>query len=147
VIWVTWNLWRFLKQLRLTYGGDIVLWADAICINQQQNECGEKSQQMRYMTRIYPQAGQVLCWLGEEDGTVAEAFETLREWDEALGPFSALLDEKGRISKRVTHATAQLRHALALRVRQNLKRAAQRGTIGPLARFYSQTLVSTLAKV
>jgi hypothetical protein len=39
------------------------LWIDAICINQE--DMIEKGQQVGFMGRIYEQAGNVLCWLGE----------------------------------------------------------------------------------
>ena len=80
VHWVTYNLWSFLKRLRPppSETDDWVLWADAICINQLDD--AEKSLQVQYMTRIYPRASAVVCWLGEEDSSVQEAFETLRQW-------------------------------------------------------------------
>ncbi|KAI0383435.1 HET-domain-containing protein [Hypomontagnella monticulosa] len=40
------------------------LWADAICINQNDNE--ERGRQVGRMRDIYPRAEQVLIWLGEE---------------------------------------------------------------------------------
>ncbi|KAJ4371252.1 hypothetical protein N0V83_004469 [Neocucurbitaria cava] len=42
-----------------------VLWADAICINQQDDE--EKSTQVQLMRFIYEKASKVLIWLGHED--------------------------------------------------------------------------------
>ena len=40
------------------------LWADAICINQQ--DINERNQQVRLMRQIYEKAQQVVIWLGEE---------------------------------------------------------------------------------
>jgi len=45
-------------------GEDILVWIDAICINQQDEV--EKSTQVRRMKEIYEQSKQVIVWLGEE---------------------------------------------------------------------------------
>ncbi|KAH9213886.1 heterokaryon incompatibility protein-domain-containing protein, partial [Leptodontidium sp. 2 PMI_412] len=42
----------------------LILWTDAICINQDDEE--EKPQQLMLMGKIYSQAKAVLCWIGEE---------------------------------------------------------------------------------
>ena len=42
-----------------------VLWADGICINQEDKE--ERGHQVMLMAAIYSAAQQVLCWLGEDD--------------------------------------------------------------------------------
>jgi hypothetical protein len=39
-----------------------LLWADALCINQGDNE--ERSQQVRNMRQIYSRAAEVFCWVG-----------------------------------------------------------------------------------
>ena len=44
--------------------GHVVLWADAICINQDDHE--ERAQQVRLMQRIYSEADIVTAWLGHE---------------------------------------------------------------------------------
>ncbi|KXJ85455.1 heterokaryon incompatibility protein-domain-containing protein, partial [Microdochium bolleyi] len=41
---------------------DMPIWADAICINQQ--DLDEKSNQISLMSRIYKEASKVMCWLG-----------------------------------------------------------------------------------
>jgi hypothetical protein len=43
----------------------LVLWVDALCINQQDND--EKSKQVAIMGLIYEKAKQTLIWIGEED--------------------------------------------------------------------------------
>ena len=43
-----------------------VLWADGICINQEDKE--ERGHQVMLMAAVYSAARQVLCWLGEDDG-------------------------------------------------------------------------------
>lgn len=55
-----------------------VLWADQICINQ--NDPHERSNQIRFMHNIYQFASRVLVWLGEDVGGIAQsAFELLRD--------------------------------------------------------------------
>lgn len=43
---------------------DILVWVDALCINQQNQE--ERSEQVRSMTNIYARAKYVAVWLGGE---------------------------------------------------------------------------------
>jgi hypothetical protein len=61
---ITHNLWGVLSQLQ-EQGYDGLLWADAICINQQDNE--EKSIQVGMMRDIYKRAANVIFWLGEQE--------------------------------------------------------------------------------
>lgn len=46
------------------------LWADQICINQ--DDLAERSQQVELMNLVYKNAEQVLVWLGDDEGGVAE---------------------------------------------------------------------------
>jgi hypothetical protein len=50
-----------------------VLWADAICINQQDTD--EKANQVQLMGQIYETAMGVIVWLGPEDPRDCRAFE------------------------------------------------------------------------
>jgi hypothetical protein len=59
---VTPNLWEALRRLRSEVVGR-VLWIDALCINQ--NDNNEKGVQIQVMREIYRSASQVLIWLGE----------------------------------------------------------------------------------
>ncbi|TVY39650.1 Heterokaryon incompatibility protein 6,OR allele [Lachnellula subtilissima] len=52
--------WDNLRRGRLSLTR--ILWADAICINQQ--DVDERSQQVQLMREIYQDASQVLVWLG-----------------------------------------------------------------------------------
>jgi hypothetical protein len=54
-------LWR----LRLDETKPRLLGADAVCINQQDND--EKALQVPLMSRIYRQAQQVIVWLGDDE--------------------------------------------------------------------------------
>lgn len=60
---ITTNLHVALKQLRHNTEPRI-LWADAICINQQNTN--ERNQQVRLMRQIYEMAERVVVWLGAE---------------------------------------------------------------------------------
>lgn len=57
------SLYKALTQLR-HHIRPRYIWADAICINQQNEE--EKSQQVQLMPRIYRKAAKVLIWLGDD---------------------------------------------------------------------------------
>lgn len=80
------NLHDILLQLRCS-DRNRVLWIDAICINQ--NDDNEKGQQVAMMGQIYQQAENVLCWLGE--------LSTHRLW--ALKYFQGLADDAPRYLK------------------------------------------------
>lgn len=60
---VTENLWIVLRRLR-DHAMRRVLWVDAICINQDNNE--EKSQQVSMMREIYSGCQNAIVWLGED---------------------------------------------------------------------------------
>jgi hypothetical protein len=55
-----------------------VLWIDAICINQE--DLDERSSQVPLMRYIYPQASQVIVWVGKEDDTSRLAISALEKW-------------------------------------------------------------------
>ncbi|KAK5153174.1 hypothetical protein LTS14_007819 [Recurvomyces mirabilis] len=58
------NLYEALKQLRTASEAQL-LWADAICINQ--NDLEERAQQVRLMGSVFHKARCVHCWLGIGD--------------------------------------------------------------------------------
>ncbi|CVK96142.1 uncharacterized protein FPRN_12166 [Fusarium proliferatum] len=64
-----------------------VLWIDALCINQADND--EKSKQIRLMHEIYSQAQEVLIYLGRSDVSVHGAIESMRWLDWKLMPLDA----------------------------------------------------------
>ncbi|KAK5727467.1 hypothetical protein LTR15_003363 [Elasticomyces elasticus] len=70
------NLFDLLNQLR-SEQSDCWLWIDALCINQDDN--GERSQQVKLMGEIFRAANTVLAWLGP--------FTHVREnqWDDKTG--------------------------------------------------------------
>ncbi len=54
----------------------LLLWADALCINQQDED--EKKQQIPMMSDIYGRAGLVYLWLGEEQSHTSRALSFVR---------------------------------------------------------------------
>lgn len=73
---VTRNLYSSLEHLR--YDETVrVIWIDALCINQGDNE--EKSWQVQLMKEIYERASFVTIWLGPADGTSDEVMDFLRQ--------------------------------------------------------------------
>jgi len=54
-----------------------ILWADAICINQE--DLVERAQQIRLMPSIFGNAEHVLAWLGKDDGDAEEVSTLIHE--------------------------------------------------------------------
>lgn len=79
---VTCNVFKALKSLR-QMDEDIILWIDAICINQNNNE--EKGQQVGQMRLVYESAEEVIIWLGESDANIEILFECAWKLDKAVG--------------------------------------------------------------
>ncbi|KAF1836320.1 heterokaryon incompatibility, partial [Decorospora gaudefroyi] len=73
---VTPNLWDALATFR-SETVDRVLWIDALCINQSDND--EKSVQIQLMREIYRSTSQVLIWLGEASSDSALAMDFIKE--------------------------------------------------------------------
>ncbi|KAM5369986.1 hypothetical protein ACJZ2D_008669 [Fusarium nematophilum] len=55
-----------------------VLWADAICINQKDDE--ERGQQIQIMADIYSAAARTLIWLGKETSDTIHAFAAIQHF-------------------------------------------------------------------
>lgn len=68
------NLHAALETLR-DQTEDVLVWADSVCINQQDD--GEKNQQLPRIPAIYGNAGQVVVWLGVEMDDSKRAQELL----------------------------------------------------------------------
>lgn len=74
---ITANLDEALRYLRKKHKS-ILLWVDAICINQ--NDVIERGQQVQLMPLIYRNAVQTIIWLGTEVKGTEEAFALLKDW-------------------------------------------------------------------
>lgn len=79
--YITENLHGALRQMRLESKAR-VLWADAICINQEDDK--EKSAQVAMMAQIYKGGLRTLAWLGEADHRTHKAFKFLKYCAEPL---------------------------------------------------------------
>lgn len=71
---ITVNLHAGLLRLR-NHSLDRILWVDAICINQEDEQ--EKASQIQFMVVIYDQATRVVAWLGEAAHDSSLAFEAI----------------------------------------------------------------------
>lgn len=76
VLPITENLYDALRALRLE-DEDRILWADAICIDQEGNNA-EKGHQVRQMGDIYAHADKVLVWLGQGNEHTDELMKIMR---------------------------------------------------------------------
>ena len=74
ILLVTENCEEILLHLR-SATETVVLWIDAICINQRSE--AERTQQIQLMGDIYKKAYQVLIWLGKQTKECELAFEYL----------------------------------------------------------------------
>jgi hypothetical protein len=81
VLPVTVNLASALRHLRTVFG-QITLWADAICINQDDNS--ERTHQIQHMRSIYRQAMKVMSFLGQEEDDSTYAIKTMKRMASAL---------------------------------------------------------------
>jgi hypothetical protein len=76
VFLATENLKLALQYIREVHR-DIVLWVDAICINQ--NDTYERNNQVSLMGTLYSEAKEVIIWLGEADETTDELVHVVQE--------------------------------------------------------------------
>lgn len=74
---VTPNLESALRHLR-NDKNKIVIWVDAVCINQ--NDIPERDIQLQMMADVYKKAEMGLSWLGEESDDSSLAFRMIRRW-------------------------------------------------------------------
>lgn len=74
---ITVSLHGALEALRERGGRPVWIWADALCIDQQNRD--EKNQQLRLMTDIYKRAQSVAIWLGPERDNSMLATEFLKQ--------------------------------------------------------------------
>jgi hypothetical protein len=80
---VTINLASALQHIR-DKEEKVVLWADAICINQE--DLDERSKQVQFvMDEVYKDAEEVLVWLGEESEDSDLAMSFMESWTTGKG--------------------------------------------------------------
>lgn len=72
---ITSSLYRAMLNLRLVEG-KIVLWIDAICINQ--TDFTERSQQVAIMKDVYSQANRVVVWLGDGNEVTQKCIRAIK---------------------------------------------------------------------
>ena len=65
VLAITENLFDGLRRLRDAHDHDLLLWIDAVCINQ--TDIPERNTQVSMMADIYSRASALAIWLGEGD--------------------------------------------------------------------------------
>jgi len=63
---------------------DVVLWVDAVCINQ--GDIDERNSQVQLMGTLYTEARFVLIWLGEADPTTDELVSAVEDKDTPVAP-------------------------------------------------------------
>ena len=77
ILYVTVNLYNGLRNWRPTTRKSAYLWADAICINQKDND--EKSHQVTMMGEIYKTAETVWVWLTNGSEATSRAYRLMEE--------------------------------------------------------------------
>jgi len=89
LVQVTRNLKDALRPFSIT---PALIWADALCINQE--DISERNQQVNMMSKIYLKAANVTVWLGPDENNDAEAiFEDIKALIEGCG---IILDAGGQ---------------------------------------------------
>jgi hypothetical protein len=107
VVLVTENLFMALYRVHLE-GQNRTLWADALCIDQENLE--EKTQQVRMMSEIYSNATQVLVYLGE-----------VEDWSELLEEFIPKLSKaKDEIAVKVDYGYISFDQGISAKRQQEL---------------------------
>lgn len=105
------SLWVALNRLRKPHSGQSrLLWADAICINQDDME--EKTAQVQLMRQIYGAAKLVIVWLGEEAEGSHEAMQMVKNVGEGIWQFSS--ENQSMLTTRKRHQELVLARLPAL---------------------------------
>lgn len=87
---VTVSLFSALKQFRYPEAGHSrTLWADAVCINQ--DDATEKTAQVQLMAHIYKTASQVIVWLGPSTEGVDVFFDTLPKAHDLISEVNSVM--------------------------------------------------------
>ncbi|KAH7549038.1 hypothetical protein BM1_10423 [Bipolaris maydis] len=85
---VTHNLEAALQRIRQSES-EVILWVDAVCINQQ--DLDERSTQVAMMSRLYSKTTLTYAWLGEDDdGSAERTFSLIRGF---VGDFTERVED------------------------------------------------------
>ncbi|KAK1831032.1 heterokaryon incompatibility protein-domain-containing protein [Podospora conica] len=76
IVPITASLYGALNAVRYHKSRMVLVWADALCINQK--DTAERSEQVALMTRIYAEADRVAVWLGPEEDDSSSAISFLQ---------------------------------------------------------------------
>ncbi|KLU91979.1 hypothetical protein MAPG_10926 [Magnaporthiopsis poae ATCC 64411] len=76
------NLDAALRQLRPRTGSPRIMWIDAVCIDQTNDQ--EKAEQVAQMDDIYRNAASVVVWVGRESQAASFLFKTIAALDEFM---------------------------------------------------------------
>ncbi|KAF4630468.1 hypothetical protein G7Y89_g7672 [Cudoniella acicularis] len=112
VIVVHSNLEAALRELQ-SYRGDMLLWADRLCINQKDDD--EKTLQVQQMRHIYTEASLVFAWLGEaadDSDLIMDHFQSIGE--DIFPGSRGMLETEGQLDQiLLAHKTPESRRALS----------------------------------
>lgn len=90
------SLYSALSSLRRNLESPMFLWADAICINQ--NDVKERSLQVQRMANIYSSAEKTIVWLDSGNADSEQAFPLISEILNIQG-FDTVIEDKTRASQ------------------------------------------------
>ncbi|KAG8161024.1 hypothetical protein KVR01_009288 [Diaporthe batatas] len=121
---ITQSLQTALRHMRLETQVR-VLWADAICINQGDNE--EKSAQVSMMGKIYKSGSRTIIWLGDADFWTRTAFKHMRRARPTPGRLGRA--DRSQDSNSTGHSTGGDQHQLE---------SANEGGMARLSRYRQQ---------
>lgn len=112
VIAVHSNLEAALREFQ-SYRGDMLIWADRLCINQKDD--GEKTLQVQQMRHIYTEAFLVFAWLGEaadDSDLIMDHFQIIGE--DIFPGSRGMLETEGQLDQiLLAHKTPESRRALS----------------------------------
>ncbi|PPJ58466.1 hypothetical protein CBER1_08353 [Cercospora berteroae] len=97
---VTQNLFMALQELRSRDGRPRILWVDAVCIYQRDNE--ERTAQVQMMTAIYQNAKRVILWVGPGSKTTPYLQITYQFWKQES------VDDAGKLAESSVFGHAKI---------------------------------------
>jgi len=108
---ITENLFDGLRRMRLA-DRERYLWADAICINQ--DDVDERERQVGLMGAVYSTARQVLVWMGEEARHEGQrAFEAMDKMDRLASFYCPVYELEMRMASGIDANWAKLQPAIS----------------------------------